>query len=205
MSPFSALYGYAPPHLAFPVEVTSSVAAVESYLRDRDAMLDLLKESRHKSQEWMKFFDDKKRSDRSFEVGDQVFLKLQPYRQSSMAVRSNFKLSTRYYDPFQVTQKIGSVAYRLALPAASKIHPVFHVSQLKNKLGTTAITVPSLPLTDEEGEIVLIPIAASDYHQDYRQGRAVQQVLIQWSHTTPDDATWEDVANVQAYFLKFNL
>ncbi|XP_026396541.1 uncharacterized protein K02A2.6-like [Papaver somniferum] len=123
------------------------------YLKDKDAMLDLLKESLHKSQERMKFFADHKRSDRSFEVGEQVYLKLQPYMQSSMAIISNFKLSPSF--------QIGSPSY------------IQNVSQLKKKLGAAAITAPTLPLNDEEGGIVLIPVASLELLQDYRKGNMV--------------------------------
>ena len=72
----------------------------------------------------MKLYADQKRSEREFKVGDWVYLRLQPYRQTSVELRSNTKLSANYYDPYQVMQKIGNVAYRLKLPEASKIHLV---------------------------------------------------------------------------------
>lgn len=77
-------------------------------------------------------------------MGDLVFLKLQPYVQSSLAVRSHQKLAFRYFGPFKVLAKVGSVAYKLEPPASSSIHPVFHVSQLKPSIGRHA-TVDALP------------------------------------------------------------
>jgi hypothetical protein len=64
-------------------------------------------------------------------VGEQVLLKLQPYVQSSMVNRSFPKLSFKYFGPYEVIEKIGSIAYGLQLPASNSIHHVFHVSQLK--------------------------------------------------------------------------
>ena len=63
----------------------------------------------------MKYYADKKRSEREFQVGDEVYLKLQPYRQSSLALRKNLKLSSRYYGPYPVISKVGTVAYKLQL------------------------------------------------------------------------------------------
>ncbi|XP_026451326.1 uncharacterized protein LOC113351588 [Papaver somniferum] len=81
MTPFHDLYGYLPPHLAFPFNSTTSVASVQEYLQERDHMLQLLKEDLLKAQDRMKLYADNSRCDRAFNVGDWVFLKLQPYRQ----------------------------------------------------------------------------------------------------------------------------
>ena len=82
----------------------------------------------------MKAQADKNRTERSFEVGELVYLKLQPHLQSSVASRGNHKLSFRFYGPYQIMQKVGTVAYKLALPESSRIHPVVHVSQLKKHI-----------------------------------------------------------------------
>ena len=83
----------------------------------------------------MKYFADQKRTERIFEVGDSVFLKLQPYRQQSVAIRRCLKLSARFYGPCQIEAKVGPVAYHLKLPTGARIHPVFHVLLLKKKIG----------------------------------------------------------------------
>jgi len=79
----------------------------------------------------MKSQADKDRSEREFAIGDSVFLRLQPYVQSSVANRTSQKLSFRYYSPFKILQRVGQVAYKLDLPDDAKIHPVVRVSQLK--------------------------------------------------------------------------
>ena len=67
-------------------------------------------------------------------MGDFVFLKLQPYLQSSVAPRANHKLAFKFYGLYEIIYHVGEVAYKLALPPSSRIHPTFHVSQLRKVL-----------------------------------------------------------------------
>ena len=75
-------------------------------------------------------------SERSFDVGDWVFLRLQPYKQMFLKqAKKDNKLSPKYYGLYKVLQNTGTMAYKLELPAASRVHPVFHVSCLKKFIG----------------------------------------------------------------------
>lgn len=87
------------------------------------------------AKERMKWFSDLKRTKREFVVGDWVFLKLHPYRQVSVAMRSDQKLAPRFYGPFKILHRVDSVACTLGLPSGSLIHPTFHGSLLKKQLG----------------------------------------------------------------------
>lgn len=82
----------------------------------------------------MKHQADKNRQERTFAVGDWVYVKLQPHIQQSVTHRTSQKLSYKYFGPYLILQTIGKVAYKLQLPATSQIHPVLHVSQLKKAL-----------------------------------------------------------------------
>ena len=67
------------------------------------------------------------------------------------------KLSSKYYGPYRVLQNIGTMAYKLELPASSRVHPIFHVSCLKKVIGENLLVQTILPELDEEGKIILEP------------------------------------------------
>ena len=88
---------------------------------------------------------DRHRVEWSFEVGDLVYLRLQPYRESSLKKKGAEKLKPRFYGPYRIIRKVGEVAYELELPQESKIHNVFHVSSLKKTIGQHIAPSTELP------------------------------------------------------------
>lgn len=71
------------------------------------------------SQQRMKQIANWKRSDKTFEVGDLMYLRLQPYRKHIMRKLQNQKLSPKFFGPFSMEAKVGSIPYKLALPTSS--------------------------------------------------------------------------------------
>jgi hypothetical protein len=139
---------------------------------------------------------DKNRTERSFSVGTWVYVKLQPYVQTSVAARANQKLSFRFFGPYVITEKIGSVAYKLQLPPSSTVHLIFHVSQLK---GAVPVSHSAEPLPNsldglQVPERILQKRMAT-------VGTAVRlQALIQWSGLPSSLATWEDLEHLRQRF-----
>ena len=129
--------------------------------------------------------------ERQFEVGDLVYLRLQPYRQLSLKQKGAEKLKPHFYGPYRVIRRIGQVAYELALPQGSKIHNVFHVSCLKKALGQHVTVTNELPPTDDEGHLVLQPEAIIDTKERQLRSRTVQEFLVRWKNLPDEDATWE--------------
>lgn len=133
-TPFEIIYGFPPNHFGISSEDCIN-PDLDEWLADRKLMHQLIQQHLHRAQQQMKAYADKNRSFREFKEGDWVYLKLQPYVQSSVARRANHKLSFRYYGPYQVLEKVGTVAYKLKLPSDCHIHPVVHVSQLRAAVG----------------------------------------------------------------------
>ncbi|XP_039145476.1 uncharacterized protein LOC120282666 [Dioscorea cayenensis subsp. rotundata] len=204
MSPFEALYGF-PPHGEFPPNLNSSHTGLEQFVSDRAAMLAAIKTNLQLSQERMKWYADQHRSEREFTVGDWVYLKLHPYRQTSTTTRPNQKLAPRFFGPFQVLARVGKVVYTLALPEGSSIHPTFHVSLLKQKLGAHEVLNPSLPPVGPDGQVLREPMKILD-RRIYKKGTvAGVQALVQWVGFPEKDATWEDLDSLQALFPSISL
>ena len=158
MSPFKALFGRDPPHIVrYQLSGTDS-PVIQEMLEQRDKLLDTLKINLARAQNYMKQQADKRRRDVQFDIGELVLVKLQPYRQQSLALRKNQKLGLRYFGPFRIAARIGATAYKLILPKESKIHHVFHVSLLKKFRGEATAPYMPLPLTSSEAGPILNPI-----------------------------------------------
>ncbi|XP_074299685.1 uncharacterized protein LOC141630835 [Silene latifolia] len=141
------MYGRPPPiHLPY-LAGESKVDSVDRVLLNREEALQAIKLNLARAQNRMRQQTNKKRSDRNFEPGDCVYLKLQPYRQASIASRGNQKLVKRYYGPYKIMKKVWPVAYKLELPPTTKIHHNFYVSLLKKCHGDPPI--PSIPLEEQ--------------------------------------------------------
>ncbi|XP_070030075.1 uncharacterized protein [Nicotiana sylvestris] len=91
-----------------------------------------------------------KRKDRNFEIGDWVFLKLQPYRQSLVPVRKNLKLSARYFGPYE----------------------------LKKKIGEKVLPTQDPPYCTNEGQILTEPLQILDRRMVKKKNKVVVEVLV---------------------------
>ncbi|XP_062153129.1 uncharacterized protein LOC133861362 [Alnus glutinosa] len=138
------------------------------------------------AQNRMKQVYDKGHTEREFQEEDLVYVRLQPYRQHTVARRLNLKLAAKYYGPYHVIQRLGKVAYKLELPVESKIHPVFHVSLLKKHLGPTTTFSTQSPKAPY-AERVIVPQAILDVRGTAHK----KEVLVHWRGYSPADATWE--------------
>ncbi|TYK00065.1 transposon Tf2-1 polyprotein isoform X1 [Cucumis melo var. makuwa] len=162
-----------------------------------------LKEHLRIDQEKMKKQADLKRRVVEFQIDDMVFLKLRPYKQLSLQRKQNEKLSSKYFGPYRVLEKIGPVAYKLELPSTAATHPVFHVSQLKRALGDhTRLQQLDSYLTKNHKWMT-----QPDKVYGYRKNPNTKdwEVLISWKRLPPHEATWENCNDFKHQFPDFHL
>jgi hypothetical protein len=112
-----------------------------------------LKDHLQSTQNQQRLYADRNRVEHIFEVGDLVYLRLQPCRKASIKKNGTEKFKPRFYGPYKVKTKVGAIAYELELPHGSKIQNVFHVSCLKSALGQHLVANEELPPVDDEGQV----------------------------------------------------
>jgi hypothetical protein len=156
MTPFRALYNYDP--LSF-VEISFSdnrALIVHDWVQQSQDIFMELKDHLQRAQNQQNIQEDKHRVERSFEVGDLVYLRLQPYKQAYIKRSGVENLQPHFFGPYRISRKVGVVAYELDLSHGSKIHNVFHVSYLKRAIDQHSTPLEVLLPLDEEGQMVLI-------------------------------------------------
>lgn len=199
-SPFQALYHIAPNFGGMPNLTVSNDSPAASVVIDYKAPTELLRAQLIRAQQRMKSYADKNRTERQFQPGDQVLLKLQPYAQQTVVNRPYPKLSYKYFGPYTVLERIGAVAYRLQLPVSAQVHPVFHVSQLKPFTPNYTPVYTDIPAVPDLTTVAPVPVAILDRRMVRKGNAAAPQVLIQWAHVPPERATWEDYYVVKSRF-----
>jgi hypothetical protein len=136
----------------------------------------------------------------AFAEGDWVWLRLHHCLAATLTDKARGKLAPKFYGPFQVLARIGSVAYKLALPPKCRIHDVFHVVFLKKFTGTPPATVPRLPPI-KHGRVLPQP----EKVLRARLNRGMWEILVQWMGQAAADATWELVIEFKDAYPSFQL
>jgi hypothetical protein len=84
-------------------------------LQDTRDKVILIRQRMAVGQSRQKSYADNRRRVLDFEVGDQIFLMISPMR-GVVRFGKKGKLSPRYVGTFEITQRVGKLAYRVALP-----------------------------------------------------------------------------------------
>ena len=115
------------------------------------------------------------------------------------------KLALRYIGPFEVLERVGTIAYRLVLPPSlSGVHEVFHVSMLRKYTPDPVHVVDwGAIIVDTYGTFEEGPTHALDSQDQVLQRKTVRLVKVLWQHRGVEETTWEreDTMRVTYPFL----
>ncbi|KAK8506888.1 hypothetical protein V6N12_046249 [Hibiscus sabdariffa] len=192
MAPFEALYGR---RCRTPIcwsELGENKVLGPQMIQDTEKQVHIIHDRLKQAFDRHEAYADSKRRDIRYEVGNKIFLKVSPWKKS-LEVGKKGKLSPRYIGPFEVLEKVGHVAYRLALPPGfDKIHNVFHVSMLrKYRLDPSRVLAPeevelNLDLSYEEGHVMIL-----DRDVKRLRNKNISLVKVLWRNHKVEEATWE--------------
>ena len=134
LSPFFDNYGFHPRMSLLPPSPDSRTPAADSSVHQLREAQDILQRELKKSKEAMERSANlRRRAAPNLVVGQKVWL----LRRHIHTTRPSGKLDVRRLGPFSILRQIRSSAFRLALPSAIKIHPIFHVGLLKPHVANT--------------------------------------------------------------------
>ena len=161
----------------------------------------LIRERIRTARSRQKSYADNRRRELEFAAGDHVFLKVSPTK-GTMRFGLRGKLSPRYVGPFQILDRVGPVAYRVALPPAlARVHNVFHVSMLKKCVRDPDQVVELEPLNlQEDLTYEEQPIKILDTKVKQLRQHQIRYVKVQWSRHSDREATWELESEMRQYF-----
>ena len=125
-------------------------------------------------------------------MGEHVFLKVSPLK-GSLRFSQKGKLTPRYIGPFEILQKVGPVAYRLALPPTLQgIHDVLHLSNLSRYMPDPDHIIPYKPLQLKENlTYIEEPEKILERMGRTLRNRTMPYVKVLWKHHKSTDATWK--------------
>ncbi|GJX86651.1 putative reverse transcriptase domain-containing protein [Tanacetum coccineum] len=160
----------------------------------------LIKEKLKAARDRQKSYADNRRKPLEFEVGDQVLLKVSPWK-GVIRFGKKCKLAPRYVGPFKILERIGHVAYRLRLPEElSSVHTTFHVSNLKC-LADANLHVPLDEIKiDKTLRFVEEPIEIMDHEVKSLKRSKISIVKVRWNSKHGPEFTWEHEVHMKAKY-----
>ena len=192
MTPYEALYGRPCRSPICWTEVGESSITGPDLIRDTSEKVSLIRKRLFTAQSRQKSYADVRRRPLEFEVRDHVFLKVMPKR-GVFRFGKREKLSPRFIGPFEILERVGTVAYRLALPPSMLgVHEVFHVSMLRRYTPDPAHVVDWGEIeVDTNGTFEEEPICIINSRDQVLRRKTVRLVRVLWQHRGVEESTWE--------------
>ncbi|KAL2237105.1 UNVERIFIED_CONTAM: Transposon Tf2-11 polyprotein, partial [Sesamum indicum] len=198
MAPYEALYGRkCRSPICWDIEGLRQLEGPELVQETVDK-IKTVKKCLKAAQDRQESYVDKHRREMEYEVGEKVFLKVSPWR-GILRFGKQGKLSPRYIGPYEILERVGPLAYQLALPTElSQIHDVFHVSMLRRYRSDPSHILYEPEIEISEGlTFVEEPTEILDRSIKKLRNKEIPMVKVKWSHHSPREATWEVEENMR--------
>ncbi|XP_073035230.1 uncharacterized protein [Primulina eburnea] len=170
-------------------------------LRQTADLVAKIRDRMRTAQSRQKSYADQRRRDLEFAVGDHVFVKVAPMK-GVMRFGKKGKLSPRFIGPFEILERVGTLAYRVALPPSlSGVHNVFHVSMLRKYMSNPSHVLNYEPLqltphlSFEER-----PTQILDRQEKRLRNKVIQMVKVKWLNHSEEEATWETETEIRSRY-----
>ncbi|GJR93562.1 putative reverse transcriptase domain-containing protein [Tanacetum coccineum] len=141
-APFEALYGRKCRSPILRAEVGEAQLIGPEIVQETTEKISHIKDRLKTVRDRQKSYADKRRKRLEFSVGDHVLLKVSPWK-GVVRFGKKGKLAPRFVGPFEITERIGPVAYKLRLSQElNGVHDTFHLSNLKKCLADPTLHIP---------------------------------------------------------------
>ncbi|KAK5802657.1 hypothetical protein PVK06_030269 [Gossypium arboreum] len=192
MAPYEALYGRKCRTPLFWTELGENKIFGVDLIKDAEQKVKVIRESLKAATDRQKSYADLKRKDIEYQVGDKVFLKVSPWKKI-LRFGCKGKLSPRFIGPYEISERVGPVAYRLILPPElEKIHNVFHVSMLRRyRSDPSHVISPSEVEIQADMSYEEEPIRILAREVKELRNKRVLLVKVLWLKHGIEEATWE--------------
>ncbi|GAU45204.1 hypothetical protein TSUD_139090 [Trifolium subterraneum] len=161
----------------------------------------MIREKMKASQSRQKSYHDKKRKDVEFQEGDHVFLRVTSTTGVGRDLKSK-KLTSKFNGPYQISERIGKVAYQIALPVTlSNLHDVFHVSQLRKYVSDPSHVIESDDIQVKDNlTIETIPLRIEGREVKKLRNKEIASVKVIWGGPAGENATWELESKIKSSY-----
>ncbi|KAD4386231.1 hypothetical protein E3N88_26400 [Mikania micrantha] len=191
-APFEALYGRKCQSPICWAEVGDSQLTGPELVHETTKKIVQIRNRMAAARDRQKSYADKRRKPLEFQEGDRVLLKVSPWK-GVIRFGKRGKLNPRYNGPFEITKRIGPVAYELNLPVElNSVHNISHVSNLKKCLSDETLVIPLEEIQiDKRLNFVEEPVEIMDQETKKLKLSKIPIVKVRWNSRRGPEFTWE--------------
>ncbi|GJV94750.1 putative reverse transcriptase domain-containing protein [Tanacetum coccineum] len=191
-APFEALYGRKCRSPVCWAEVGDAQLTGPAIIHETTEKIIQIKSRIQAARDRQKSYANIKRKPMVFQVGDQVMLKVSPWK-GVVRFSKRGKLNPRYVGPFKVIERVRTVAYKLELPQQlSQVRNTFHMSNLKKCLSDESLVIPLEELcVDDKLHFVEEPIEVMDREIKQLKRSRIPIIKVRWNSKRGPEFTWE--------------